>query len=169
MKMQACPHCRVRVVVTADGDCPSCRQPFDGPPTPVGAPAKETPQKKKPKWFQFSLLQLLIGVALFACVLSGIMWHFGPVRLTGSDNLARFVGRRVTFVGVYSRYDGEMSYFSHVSFFGKQRIDVQWQDYRQLPNDGQEVTVTGWLEGVHLSPDRDNLPRYFLSDATWHK
>lgn len=37
MELQNCPHCGVRVVVTADGECPSCRRDFHAQATPTEA------------------------------------------------------------------------------------------------------------------------------------
>jgi uncharacterized membrane protein YhaH (DUF805 family) len=45
MELLTCPHCKTRVIPSADGACPSCRRPFDviasKPPLPAASPFAE--------------------------------------------------------------------------------------------------------------------------------
>ena len=58
--------------------------------------------------FQFTLGQLLLGVTLFACVLSGGRWlylrYVYVTPLTADrDNLSDYFGRKVAFAGKYEK------------------------------------------------------------------
>jgi hypothetical protein len=97
--------------------------------------------------FQFSLRQLLVAVALFSFALAGGRWfyltHVFATPLTAENNLADYVGQRVTITGTYE--DIGKGSPSDFVYFGSEPVGIYADGYSTLPVDGQAISVTGRL------------------------
>ncbi len=102
------------------------------------------------------------------------VWYNVPVILTTDDKLASYDRRTVTLSGIFESSGKRYKGIHTLIHFGKKRIQViwkDWDDYKHLPKDGQEITVTGKLEWY--VPKEPTRPEFFyeftLRNATWRE
>ena len=97
--------------------------------------------------FQFSLRQLLIGIAVLAALLSAGRWFYlnyvyaHPI--TAEDDLEEYVGRVVTFRCTV--HEGHAHKELSVVTLGDKRIACDEGEVHIRPKNGQTITVEGRL------------------------